>query len=190
MPPQGKIYIKQESLNQIPSKYQGILHEERYFHEHGQCYTVEPPNDSEKPMPGENHGYRLEFHMSQSPNTNCSMFPGGFDVYIHDREKWWGENPLMPYRGESLHITSGKETHIQIGETIYHSLSKEGEICKVDKSKDDVSYSEVNVQFTSSEFALKNSSLVYGEMSVEKNHSRLRLPHAVHGHWRGFARMR
>ncbi len=142
-PKVGHIQVLSETLNRVPSIYNGVIASSRYFHEHGQCYTVEPPKDGDKPMAGMQNGYRLTFSVEEK-DSFTPMLPGGYDIFIHDKEKWWGENPLMPYRGESMHVLTGQETHIQLGETVYHSLNHEDNYCdnRNRDESDDVSSSE------------------------------------------------
>lgn len=70
----------------------GVIRSTRYYHEHGRCYTFRPPRDVEKPVPGEKHGYRLYFYLIPSTQATTLMFPGGFDIFVHDSDIWWSGN--------------------------------------------------------------------------------------------------
>ena len=138
----SRVLVFMESLNQIPARYQGVLVSSRFFHDHGQCYTVKPPAEGDKPVPGEQHGYQMYFLLIQGkPNRTQLIAPGGFDIFIHDEDHWWSENPLMN-RGETLHVETGHMAGIQIQNTRYNTLSRPDAECNENRSRDDLSYSE------------------------------------------------
>ena len=60
-----------------------------FYHDHGRCYTYKPGETEDKPLPGENWGYKLYFYI---PNLRDNMLPGEWELHIHDaNEMWRGE---------------------------------------------------------------------------------------------------
>jgi len=116
--------------------------ETRYYHDHGQCYTYRPPKGAAAPIPGVRDGYKVYFnYLPGNPNRNA-MTPGGMDMYVHDPDEFWTENPLLASRGEHIFINSGLEAYVTISSTNYHHLDKPEDPC-VDRNPSEESYTEV-----------------------------------------------
>ena len=139
----SRIVVVSASLNQKSNLYQGIVTSTRFFHDHGLCYLIHPPTDADKPPPGEKNGYKMFFLLQQGDTDHTSrLYPGGFDIFIHDETQWWTENPQLSHRGQMYHVETGKMVSIQISHTIYHTLSREKSICTNERTIDNTSYPE------------------------------------------------
>ena len=78
----------------------------------------------------------------ESQDTESPVLPGAWDIFIHDPDQWWAENPLMSFRGEQLHVPTGKDIYIKLSEQIFTSLNRKESPCQ--ETHETISYSEVN----------------------------------------------
>lgn len=66
----------------------GLDYTYTFYHDHGRCYTIRPPKNVDKPLPGEKYGYKLYFYLQRSSNDS-KLFDGEWQVHVHDADEWW-----------------------------------------------------------------------------------------------------
>ena len=147
MPAASKVRTYFAGLNTVSSLEGGVIESFGYYHDHGQCYTYEPPINatSEKPIPGQKNGYKI-FVKYLPGNTSSSMVPGGMDIFVHDPGQVWTENPLLPARGAHFYVKSGLQAFVKITNTYYKYLDSSEQHC-IERTPDNSSQSEVTCLF-------------------------------------------
>lgn len=107
----------------------GLDYTYTFYHDHGRCYTIRPPKNVDKPLPGEKYGYKLYFYLQRSSNDS-KLFDGEWQVHVHDADEWWSENSLLSYsHQETLYVKTGYRVFIRVTESVFNSLNRPQEPC-------------------------------------------------------------